>query len=44
MMIETPVSELSAPTNDLNVTAGLALMVSHATFYAGFYEYQIRYP
>ena len=43
-LIEVPQSELSAPTNDINVTAALALVTSHATFYAGFAEYGLRYP
>ena len=42
-LIEIPSSELSAPTNDINVTAGLALAVSHATFFTGLVEYQVGY-
>ena len=43
-LIELPQSELSAPTNDINVTAALALLTSHATFFAGYVEYGLRYP
>ena len=42
--MELPQSELSAPTNDINVTAALALLTSHATFFAGYVEYGLRYP
>jgi len=43
-VVEIPSSELSAPTNDINVTGCLALMTSHATFYTGLVEYRWRYP
>ena len=43
-LVELPQSELSAPTNDINVTAALALLTSHATFYAGYVEYGLGYP
>jgi F-type H+-transporting ATPase subunit a len=33
--IELPNGELGAPTNDINTTAGLALLTSFAYFYAG---------
>lgn len=39
-----PAEELSAPTNDLNTTACLALLCSHATFFVGFTEYRAAYP
>ena len=34
-LIEIPNGELAAPTNDINTTAGLALLTSAAYFYAG---------
>ena len=34
-IIELPHGELGAPTNDINTTAGLALLTSTAYFYAG---------
>mmetsp|Transcript_30885 Transcript_30885/g.49963 ORF Transcript_30885/g.49963 Transcript_30885/m.49963 type:complete len:400 (+) Transcript_30885:136-1335(+) len=35
-LIEIPEGELAAPTNDINTTVAMALMVSAAYFYAGF--------
>lgn len=35
-LIRLPVGELAAPTNDINTTVALALLVSLAYFYAGF--------
>ena len=45
-LLELPPSsgELSAPTNDINLTACLALITSHATFYTGFSEFGWLYP
>ncbi len=45
-LLELPPSsgELSAPTNDINLTACLALITSHATFYTGFSEFGWVYP
>jgi F-type H+-transporting ATPase subunit a len=39
-----PTEEVSAPTNDLNTTACLALLCSHATFFVGLSEYRAAYP
>lgn len=45
-LLELPAAngELSAPTNDINLTACLALITSHATFYTGFSEFGWLYP
>mgnify|MGYP001793659497 CR=1 FL=1 len=42
-LIELPEGELAAPTNDINTTAALALLVSLAYFYAGFKAKGIGY-
>jgi F-type H+-transporting ATPase subunit a len=42
--IPSPSEEVSAPTNDVNTTAWLALLTSHATFYTGLSEYRAMYP
>ena len=44
MELPSESQELSAPTNDINLTAYLALITSHATFYTGFSEFGWRYP
>jgi F-type H+-transporting ATPase subunit a len=41
--IELPSGELGAPTNDINTTAGLALLTSIAYFYAGLRKKGISY-
>jgi F-type H+-transporting ATPase subunit a len=42
-VIELPQGELAAPTNDINTTVALALMVSVAYFFAGFRKKGIGY-
>lgn len=42
-IIELPSGELSAPTNDVNTTTALALMVSFAYFYAGIQKKGLSY-
>jgi F-type H+-transporting ATPase subunit a len=42
-IIELPNGELGAPTNDLNTTAGLALLTSAAYFYAGLGKRGLEY-
>ena len=42
-IIELPNGELGAPTNDINTTAGLALLTSLAYFYAGLSKKGINY-
>nr|P35008.1 RecName: Full=ATP synthase subunit a, chloroplastic; AltName: Full=ATP synthase F0 sector subunit a; AltName: Full=F-ATPase subunit IV [Galdieria sulphuraria]pir/S39515/ H+-transporting two-sector ATPase (EC 3.6.3.14) chain a - red alga (Cyanidium caldarium) chloroplast [Cyanidium caldarium]WDA99258.1 ATP synthase CF0 A subunit [Galdieria yellowstonensis]WDA99448.1 ATP synthase CF0 A subunit [Galdieria yellowstonensis]CAA48020.1 H(+)-transporting ATP synthase [Galdieria sulphuraria] len=42
-MIILPEGELSAPTNDINTTAALALLTSLAYFYAGISKKGLRY-
>ena len=42
-IIELPSGELGAPTNDINTTAGLALLTSIAYFYAGLKEKGLNY-
>lgn len=42
-LIRVPEAELHAPTADVNVTAGLALAVSHSYFYAGFQTRSLGY-
>jgi F-type H+-transporting ATPase subunit a len=42
-LIEIPDSELAAPTNDINTTVALALLVSLAYFYAGFKKKGLGY-
>ena len=42
-IIELPSGELSAPTNDVNTTTALALMVSFAYFYAGMQKKGLSY-
>ena len=43
-LIELPAGELAAPTNDINTTGCLALLVSHVLFFAGFAEFGVRFP
>jgi len=42
-IIELPHGELGAPTNDINTTAGLALLTSAAYFYAGIGKRGLEY-
>ena len=42
-IIELPHGELGAPTNDINTTAGLALLTSSAYFYAGIGKRGLEY-
>jgi F-type H+-transporting ATPase subunit a len=42
-LIKLPESELAAPTNDINTTVALALLVSLAYFYAGFRKKGLGY-
>ncbi|MDX2100823.1 MAG: F0F1 ATP synthase subunit A [Leptolyngbyaceae cyanobacterium bins.59] len=42
-LIELPEGELAAPTNDINTTVALALLVSIAYFYAGFSKRGLGY-
>lgn len=42
-VIELPNGELGAPTNDINTTAGLAILTSVAYFYAGISKKGISY-
>jgi F-type H+-transporting ATPase subunit a len=42
-LIELPEGELAAPTNDINTTVALALLVSLAYFYAGFKKKGLGY-
>jgi F-type H+-transporting ATPase subunit a len=42
-LIELPEGELAAPTNDINTTVALALLVSLAYFYAGFSKAGLGY-
>lgn len=42
-LIELPEGELAAPTNDINTTVALALLVSIAYFYAGFKKKGLGY-
>ena len=42
-LIRLPESELAAPTNDINTTVALALLVSLAYFYAGFSKKGLGY-
>lgn len=42
-LIELPEGELAAPTNDINTTVALALLVSLAYFYAGFKKRGLGY-
>ena len=42
-LIELPSGELGAPTNDINTTAGLALLTSIAYFYAGLRKKKLSY-
>ncbi len=42
-LIELPDGELAAPTNDINTTVALALLVSLAYFYAGFRKAGLGY-
>jgi F-type H+-transporting ATPase subunit a len=42
-VIELPNGELGAPTNDINTTAGLALLTSIAYFYAGLNKKGLNY-
>jgi F-type H+-transporting ATPase subunit a len=42
-LIELPNGELGAPTNDINTTAGLALLTSIAYFYAGLTKKKLNY-
>jgi len=42
-IIELPNGELGAPTNDINTTAGLALLTSIAYFYAGLTKKKLNY-
>lgn len=42
-LIELPEGELAAPTNDINTTVALALLVSLAYFYAGFRKRGLGY-
>jgi len=42
-LIQLPEGELSAPTNDINVTVALALLTSFAYFYAGFNKKGLGY-
>jgi F-type H+-transporting ATPase subunit a len=42
-IIELPNGELGAPTNDINTTVALALLVSTAYFYAGFSKKGLGY-
>jgi F-type H+-transporting ATPase subunit a len=42
-VIELPNGELGAPTNDINTTAGLALLTSIAYFYAGLAKKGLNY-
>jgi F-type H+-transporting ATPase subunit a len=42
-IIELPNGELGAPTNDINTTAGLALLTSIAYFYAGLAKKKLNY-
>jgi F-type H+-transporting ATPase subunit a len=42
-LIQLPEGELAAPTNDINTTVALALLVSIAYFYAGFKKKGLRY-
>ncbi|WP_253188507.1 F0F1 ATP synthase subunit A [Leptolyngbya sp. 'hensonii'] len=42
-VIELPEGELAAPTNDINTTVALALLVSLAYFYAGFSKRGLGY-
>ncbi len=42
-LIELPNSELASPTNDINTTAGLALLTSAMYFYAGFSKRGLSY-
>jgi F-type H+-transporting ATPase subunit a len=42
-IIELPHGELGAPTNDINTTAGLALLTSVAYFYAGIGKRGLEY-
>ncbi|MFM7612833.1 MAG: F0F1 ATP synthase subunit A, partial [Synechococcales cyanobacterium] len=42
-LIKLPEGELAAPTNDINTTVALALLVSLAYFYAGFKKAGLNY-
>jgi F-type H+-transporting ATPase subunit a len=42
-LIKLPEGELAAPTNDINTTVALALLVSIAYFYAGFKKKGLSY-
>lgn len=42
-LIELPEGELAAPTNDINTTVALALLVSLAYFYAGLRKRGLKY-
>lgn len=42
-IVELPNGELGAPTNDINTTAGLALLTSIAYFYAGLNKKGLKY-
>jgi F-type H+-transporting ATPase subunit a len=42
-LIKLPEGELAAPTNDINTTVALALLVSLAYFYAGFRKKGLGY-
>lgn len=42
-IIELPNGELGAPTNDINTTAGLAILTSIAYFYAGLSKKGLNY-